>query len=352
MLDISGTILEMNPAGLAMIEADRADQVIGQCAYPIVALEYRAAFQEFNERVCRGEPGSMQYDIIGLKSTRRRLATKATPLRDGSGLVAQLAVTHDITEAKRAEEALRQSEELFRGIFEGTSAGITLTDASGRFVSCNPAFAAIVGRTVNELLLLSPEDLTHPDDWSAHKPLFDECRSGRRNRYEVSKRYLLPDGSVVWTELSFTAIRGCDGEYQYGLGVSIDTTIRRQLEDQLQEARKLEAIGRLAGGIAHDFNNLLTGVIGNLSLIQLPANDPSRANLGSDAQAARLRPPQPASSHCHRSPLGVRGGHQDGSPHCGFPDSHCTRHFAGLWFASGRPDSAESSTARSLLECL
>ncbi len=286
LLDIDGTILEMNPAGLAMIEAERADQVVGQCAYFLVAPEHREAFQSFNERVCRGEPGSLQYDIIGFKGMRRRLATTATPLRDGSGRVAQLAVTHDITESKRAEEALRQSEALFRGIFEGSAAGITLTDSSGRFVSCNPAFAALVGRTVHEVLQLSPVDLTHPDDWAAQKPVFEESLSGRRDRYEFSKRYLRPDGSVVWTELSFAAIRGPNGEYQYGLGVTIDTTVRRQLEDQLQEARKLEAIGRLAGGIAHDFNNLITGVIGNLSLIQLPADDPSRANLAAIDQAA------------------------------------------------------------------
>ena len=190
------------------------------------------------------------------------------------------------TEQRLEEETVRRSEELFRGIFEGTSAGISLTDPTGRFVSCNPAFATMLGRTVDEVLQLTPVEITHPDDWAAQKRLLLEVHVGVRDRFDFTKRYLRPDGGIVWTELSFAAIRGPKREYQYGLGVAIDVTARRQLEEQLQEARKLEAIGRLAGGVAHDFNNLLTGVVGNLAMIQLPPGDPDRPHLEAIDRAA------------------------------------------------------------------
>src|SRR5207253_9713209 len=115
-------------------------------------------------------------------------------------------IQRDVTERRKAEEALRRSEELFRGIFEGTSAGVSLTDANGRFVSCNPAFAALVGRSVEEVVRLTPADLTHPDDWIAQQELVMEVWAGTRERYSFPKRYTRPDGEVVWVELSFTAI--------------------------------------------------------------------------------------------------------------------------------------------------
>ncbi|MDB5313399.1 MAG: Blue-light-activated protein, partial [Gemmataceae bacterium] len=207
-----------------------------------------------------------------------------TPLPDGGRL--WNGVVMDVTARKKAEEALRRSEELFRGIFEGTSAGLSLTDAAGRFVSCNPACAAMAGRTVEDLLRLTPEDISHPDDWARQQPLVAELKAGTRNRVDLTMRYVRPDGKVVWAEVSVAAIRGPDGGYEYGLGVAIDVTVRRRLEDQLRQAQKLEAVGRLAGGVAHDFNNLLTGVLGNLALVRLPPGDPNGPLLAAVERAA------------------------------------------------------------------
>ncbi len=99
----------------------------------------------------------------------------------------KLALVNDVTERRKAENELRRSEELFRGIFESTSAGVSLTDAGGRFVSCNPAFAAMLGRSVEEVLRLTPAGLSHPDDLAGLLALMDEVRAGRRDRFNYSE---------------------------------------------------------------------------------------------------------------------------------------------------------------------
>ena len=105
----SGKLLDMNAAGLAMIEADCREAVIGQDMLQLVKPECRDAFIQLQQRVLAGETGSLEFDIIGMKGTCRTLETHAAPLRDGNGtIVAVLGVTADITERKHAEEQIRR----------------------------------------------------------------------------------------------------------------------------------------------------------------------------------------------------------------------------------------------------
>jgi PAS domain S-box-containing protein len=195
-------------------------------------------------------------------------------------------IQRDITDRKRAEEAIHASEAKFRGIFETAAAGVSLTDADGRFTACNPAFAAILGRPVEEILGRLPSEFTHPDDWAAQRELQRDLIEGRLSTYQYRKRYVRPDGSTLWTELSLAAIRDGSGRYDSGLGVSVDISARLNLEDQLRQAQKMEALGQLAGGVAHDFNNLLTAVLGNLALVKLEDDNPAAPLLKTVERAA------------------------------------------------------------------
>ncbi|MDO8753561.1 MAG: PAS domain S-box protein, partial [Anaerolineales bacterium] len=103
----NGTLLEMNPAGLAMIEADRPEQVIGNSILNLIAPEWRTTFKQLNEKVFQGESVTAEFEIVGLCGSRRWMETHAVPLRDNvSTIIAQLAITRDITERKQAQEAL------------------------------------------------------------------------------------------------------------------------------------------------------------------------------------------------------------------------------------------------------
>src|SRR5439155_19529083 len=109
LLGPDGTLLDMNPAGLAMIEADTLDQVRGQPVIGLVVPEHQDAFRDLARRVFRGQAGTLEFNIVGLKGTCRSLETHAVPLRDTDGTVtALLSVTRDVTERRRPEQALNQ----------------------------------------------------------------------------------------------------------------------------------------------------------------------------------------------------------------------------------------------------
>jgi PAS domain S-box-containing protein len=142
-----GTLLQINTAGLAMIEADDIRDVLGQCVYPIVAEPHREAFQAMNERVCRGQKESLEFEVVGLRGTRRWMETHAVPLRNpADGATVQLAITRDITDRKRAELALRLSEERFEIAFRSSPHPVVITElATGRCIEVNDTALQLFG---------------------------------------------------------------------------------------------------------------------------------------------------------------------------------------------------------------
>ncbi len=209
------------------------------------------------------------------------------PVIDAAGRCSHwVMIQRDIGDRKRADEALRASEELFRSVFENAGAGVSLLGPDGRFTSVNPAFAAMLGRPASEIVGRTPDEFTPPEDWADQLRFLKEVANGMRDEYHIRKRYVRPNGEYVWTELTVAVVRGPDRVPLYSLGVSVDVTERRHLEDQLRQAQKMEVVGQLAGGIAHDFNNLLTGVIGNLDQVCLRPDDPNADLIAAAERAA------------------------------------------------------------------
>jgi PAS domain S-box-containing protein len=114
-----GTLLHMNSSGLTMVGADCAEMVVGKNVYDLIAPQDRDRFRAFNESICRGSRGSLEFDLVGLNGTHRRMETHAAPFRMSDGTVVQLAVTRDVTERSRAENELRKSEERLRELADG-----------------------------------------------------------------------------------------------------------------------------------------------------------------------------------------------------------------------------------------
>jgi PAS domain S-box-containing protein len=166
-------------------------------------------------------------------------------------------VVYDLERTRRDAE---QSERRFRLVFERAPIGISV-GRHGIMSETNPALQRMLGYTAAELAQMHYTDVTDPDDrWSAEQ---QELDIGARDAFAIDKRYVRKDGTVVETHVHVAL----DLEDGLGIGLVEDVTGRRQLEEQLRQAQKMDAIGKLAGGIAHDFNNLMTAVIGYSDLL-------------------------------------------------------------------------------------
>jgi PAS domain S-box-containing protein len=121
LISSHGTLLAMNRAGLAMIEADTLEQMKGRSVYGVVSPEHRDAFKKLTEEIFQGKTGILQFEIIGIKGRRLWLETHAVPLCNEKGEVAfLLGITRDITERMHAEQALSESEAKYRSLVEST----------------------------------------------------------------------------------------------------------------------------------------------------------------------------------------------------------------------------------------
>lgn len=171
---------------------------------------------------------------------------------------------HDITERQRAEAALRDSEERYRDLVENAHDIIYSQDLQGNYTSMNKAGMQITGYTHEEALALNTQQTVAPE----YLPKAQEMLTAKLNgehvtAYEVE--IIAKDGHRITVEAN-TKLVYHDGVPVGVQGIARDVTERKQLEEQLRQSQKMEAIGQLAGGVAHDFNNLLTAINGYSSL--------------------------------------------------------------------------------------
>ena len=178
-------------------------------------------------------------------------------------------VARDITARKEAERALRASEARVRAVFDQSSLGMLLVTRDGQQLESNAAFQRLLGYDKDELAQLRISDYTHPADREASQRLLGDLFEGKNDGYEISKRYVAKDGREIWARVHVSPVRDGTGELEHAVGTVEDITEHRTLEDQLRQASKMEALGRLSSGVAHDFNNLLTVVNGYADLLVL-----------------------------------------------------------------------------------
>jgi len=176
-------------------------------------------------------------------------------------------------ELQGTNRLLWDSEQRLSGIFRNAPIGISLFDLEGNITRVNEYALKMMGYTREEILGKSFQSITHPDDYSKGRDLFNQLISGRIDTYRYDKRYIRKDGSEWWADVSTSALRSETGKIvaMIGIAIDIDEKIKAQMEheriqNQLWQAQKLEAVGTLAGGIAHDFNNILTAILGYTDL--------------------------------------------------------------------------------------
>ena len=182
-----------------------------------------------------------------------------------------------VVERERAEQELRQAENRYRSTIENAVEGFFQTTPAGGYVSVNPALARMYGYKNPAELVAAVGDIGHqvyvdPERRSDFKRLMAKHGFVQGFEYQVHRK----DGRKIWLSENARAVRDASGTVLYYEGTVVDITEKKELEAQLRQAQKMEAVGQLAGGIAHDFNNLLMVIQGNAE-VMLDSISPSDA---------------------------------------------------------------------------
>jgi PAS domain S-box-containing protein len=201
----------------------------------------------------------------------------------------KMQVATDITELRETKVALAESKERFRAIFEQAAIGICQNQLDGSFIHVNPRFSAITGYTPAELSRMTFKDITHAEDLAGDEAKISLLLAGKIDSYSLEKRYVKRDGSIIWVDLTVSLLRDSEGRNIHFIGFIDDISERKILQSQLQQAQKMESVGRLAGGVAHDFNNMLSVILGHteMTLEQVAEDDPLYAELIEIQKAAQ-----------------------------------------------------------------
>ncbi|MGO9117188.1 MAG: PAS domain S-box protein [Desulfomonilaceae bacterium] len=163
---------------------------------------------------------------------------QSIPLLGEHGSIGCRTVVSNIAEFKKADEALRESEELHRAIFNNAGIGIDMVDKQGRFEHVNPALADMLEYTQEELQNLTIDQVSHPEDIEPSKSKLEDFFRGKIDSYRLEKRYVSKNGNIIWADVSVSAMRDVGGRNIRDIGVISDITSRKNAERALRDSEE------------------------------------------------------------------------------------------------------------------
>ena len=241
------------------------DQIIGTNPFAFIVSRDRGAIEAIAYRgeTVSGETLGVRADgsTFPIEVVAQEVSYQGRPVR--------IVRVRDVTAHRQAEASLNASEERFRATFEQAAVGIAHVALDGTFLRVNRRLCEITGYDHDELSKLTFQDITHPDDLNADLERLHALVAGRLDRYSMEKRYFRKDGSTVWINLTVVLVGEADRQAAYFISVIEDISARKEMEETLRQAQKMDAVGQLTSSIAHDFGNFLNIIKGNLELLQI-----------------------------------------------------------------------------------
>jgi two-component system CheB/CheR fusion protein len=273
LLAADGTLLEMNAAGLQMIGAASIDTVQGKNILEFVVPECRGRFTQLTEKVFEGQTGKLEFELVGLRGKRRWMETHAAPLRGAQGEVyALIAVSRDITERKRAEDALRASEERLKLALASSQMGAWECDFASASMFWSPECHQLLGQELPNGTFESFTKLIYPEDAGAVEALAHQAID-KKTLFSAEFRIRTQD-EVRWFSSHGRAEYDENGKPLRMIGTIQDITERKRLLVEVQEraAQLAEADRRkdeFLAVLAHELRNPLAPVTNAVEILRL-----------------------------------------------------------------------------------
>jgi len=284
-VDTEGKFLFVSPSYCRMFGRGE-EELLGESFLQLVHEEDREATAKAMEALYRPPYTAYMEQRAMTKDGWKWLAWADTAVLDEKQEVAAiLGVGRDISDKKKAMEALRESEKRFGTIIDTALEGIWVTDKDGRTTFVNQQMVDLLGYSFEDILGRSVPEFLDDENKEIFKVKANRLREGLSEQYDL--RFCRKTGGEIWGIVSAAPLFDPEGQVAGSFSMVTDMTKRRRaeeerrtLEAQLRQAMKMEAIGTLAGGIAHDFNNILSVILGNT---EIAMDDVSRQHPAQDS---------------------------------------------------------------------
>ena len=213
------------------------EELLGTEFMGYCAPEERDRIMDFYARRTKGEPVPSRYETAMVhKNGSRVYAEVSAGIIPYGGQQATFVFLRDITEQKRAQEALRQSELRFRAVFEGAPIGISVTSLGPQLLETNRALQQMFGYTGEDFYNLAVSEFSHPEDMVMDAALFNELVLGKRDGYQVEKRFIRKNREMFWGRLSLSLVRSEQGEPLFAIATTEEITEQKRAQQALEEA--------------------------------------------------------------------------------------------------------------------
>jgi PAS domain S-box-containing protein len=243
-------------------------------ATPETAKRMYEAFSEIHRT--KKPARVMDYEVIRKDGSVVVVGMSASVIQNAAGeTIGFRGVVRDVTERKRAEEALRASEERYRTVLEANPDPVVVYDMEGKVIYFNPAFTEVFGWSLEERLGKKMDLFVPEENWRETGMMIEKMLAGVSFSGIETRRYT-KEGKIIPVSISGSTYRDRDGHPVGSVNTLRDISEHKELEAQLQRAQKMEAIGTLAGGVAHDLNNILSGLVSYPELLLMEVPQDSR----------------------------------------------------------------------------
>jgi diguanylate cyclase (GGDEF)-like protein/PAS domain S-box-containing protein len=242
ILDADGRVVEGNDAALqfaGLTNADLVGRPLWELRFFSASDQTRALAREAVLRAAAGELVHADLEILGADDRRMTVDFSLKPVFAADGTITMLiAEGRDISERKRDAEILRDNEERLRLTLTASPIGLAIVDLDGSWLSVNDALCEIVGYGSEQLMQMTFQDITHPEDLASDMHLLKRTLAGEISDYRMEKRYLRKDGSIVPVQLDVSLVRGADGKPLHFISHIQDISARRRFEQLLQMGKE------------------------------------------------------------------------------------------------------------------